>query len=96
MTVDWQQRVEEYCKKYNIPLHYLADTLYEPKVIPMIRGKAFEFSVMMALREILPADKWDIKKISMNAQSGLHDVDVLADHKPTNCTAPPNFGQAFS
>ncbi len=49
MPKSWEEKVKEYCEKYNIPVLYLAETLYEPKVVPMIRGKAFEFSVMMAL-----------------------------------------------
>ncbi len=84
MSESWEQKVEEYCEKYNIPILYLAETLYEPKVVPMIRGKAFEFSVMMALQEILPKDEWQVDKPMMNAQIGLHDVDVRVIHKPTN------------
>src|SRR3989338_6697920 len=80
---NWEQKVEEYCKKYNIPVLYLAETLYEPKVVPMIRGKAFEFSVMMTLQEILPRDEWQVDKPMMNAQIGFHDVDVRVIHKPT-------------
>lgn len=81
---NWEQKVRGYCEKYNIPVLYLTETLYEPKVVPMIRGKAFEFSVMMALQEILPKDEWRVDKQIMNAQTGLHDVDVRILHKPTN------------
>ncbi len=81
--IDWKQKVEDYCKKYNIPVFYLAETLYEPKVVPMIRGKAFEFSVMMALQEILPKDKWLVDKPMMNAQIGFHDIDVRVQHIKT-------------
>lgn len=35
MADNWQQKLEAYCKKYNIPITYLAETLYEPKVVPM-------------------------------------------------------------
>src|SRR3989344_2115298 len=80
----WEKKVEEYCKKYNIPVFYLAETLYEPKVVPMIRGKAFEFSVMMSLQEILPKDEWQVDKPMMNAQIGFHDIDVRVVHKLTN------------
>lgn len=83
MTNNWEDKVGEYCKRYNIPLLYLADTLYEPKVVPMIRGKAFEFSAMMALQTILPSDEWEVDKPMMNAQLGFHDVDVRVTHKPT-------------
>jgi len=80
---NWDKKVKEYCEKYNIPTSYLSETLYEPKVVPMIRGKAFEFSVMMALQEILPKNKWLVDKPIMNAQTGFHDVDVRITHKPT-------------
>lgn len=83
MPKNWEEKVKDYCEKYNIPLLYLAETLYEPKVVPMIRGKAFEFSVMMALQEILPKDKWQVDKPMMNAQIGFHDIDVRVLHKPT-------------
>lgn len=83
MKKSWEEKVKEYCEKYNIPVLYLAETLYEPKVVPMIRGKAFEFSVMMALQEILPKDEWQVDKPIMNAQIGFHDVDVRVLHKPT-------------
>jgi hypothetical protein len=84
MPKSWEQKVKEYCEKYNIPVLYLAETLYEPKVVPMIRGKAFEFSVMMALQEILPKDEWQVDKPMMNAQISFHDIDVRVLHKPTN------------
>lgn len=83
---NWDKKVEEYCEKYNIPILYLAETLYEPKVVPMIRGKAFEFSTMMALREILPDEEWQVDKPILNAQIGFHDIDVRVIHKPTNRT----------
>jgi len=83
MPKSWEEKVKEYCEKYNIPVLYLAETLYEPKVVPMIRGKAFEFSVMVALQEILPKNEWQIDKPMMNAQVGFHDVDVRVIHKPT-------------
>ena len=78
MIPNWEEKVKDFCEKYNIPLLYLAETLYEPKVVPMIRGKAFEFSVMMVLQEILPKDQWLVDKPMMNAQIGFHDVDVRA------------------
>lgn len=86
MNTSWQKKVSDYCDKYCIPLFYLADTMYEPKVIPMIRGKAFEFSVMTRLQKILPKDKWLVDKPVMNAQTGLHDIDVRVVHKATNKT----------
>lgn len=84
MPQSWIEKVKGYCEDYNIPLDYLSDTLYEPKVIPMIRGKAFEFSAMLALQRILPPTVWEVKKEPMNAQLGFHDTDVLVVHRPTN------------
>lgn len=83
MLKNWEEKVKACCEKYNIPLPYLAETLYEPKVVPMIRGKAFEFSVMLVLQEILSKDKWQVDKPMMNAQTSFHDVDVRVVHKPT-------------
>ena len=76
----WIKKVVEYCDYYNIPLKYLAETMSEPKVVPMIRGKAFEFSIMILLQSILPKNEWEVSKISINAQSGFHDVDVQVIH----------------
>ena len=83
MPKSWEEKVKEYCEKYNISLFYLAETLYEPKVVPMIRGKAFEFSAMLALQEVLPSNEWTVDKPMMNAQIGFHDIDVRVQHKQT-------------
>lgn len=79
--MSWENKTKEFCDKYNIPLNYLADTLNEPKVIPMIRGKAFEFSVYEHLNEILDLNVWEVQKNVMNAQLGIHDEDVTVVHK---------------
>ena len=83
MSNNWQEKIEEYCNKYNIPLLYLADTLYEPKVIPMIRGKSFEFSVIMTLQGILPKNEWKVYKVSISEELSFHDTDVRTFHKRT-------------
>jgi len=83
MSNNWEQRVEEYCERYNIPISYLAQTLYEPKVVPMIRGKAFEFSVMMVLQDILPKNEWKVSKATMNEEISFHDTDIRIFHKRT-------------
>lgn len=79
----WIERIERFCEKYNIPIEHLADILYEPKVIPMIRGKAFEFTVLLALRQVLPTSEFVVDKVPMNAQSGIHDEDVIVKHLDT-------------
>jgi len=77
---DWQKKIIHYCDEFNIPIKYLRDILNEPKVIPMIRGKAFEFSVMVTLQRILSKNDWKVDKFSINAQTGFHDVDVRIAH----------------
>lgn len=84
MPNNWEQKISEYCEKYNIPIENLAETLYEPKVIPMIRGKAFEFSVATALRSFLDNAVWTVNKVPMNAQQGTHDIDVEIVRRGTN------------
>jgi len=81
--MSWQDKLIEYCRKYNIPLNFLADTLVEPKVVPMVRGKAFEFSVYEKMNSILDSEIWDVQKPSLNAQLGFHDIDVLVIHRET-------------
>lgn len=83
---NWIEKVEAYCIKYNIPLNYLAEIMKEPKVIPMIRGKAFEFSAMLKLQEVLPETDWLVDKPVMNAQFGFHDMDVRIKHIQTGKT----------
>ena len=80
----WEENILKFCEHYNIPIEYLADTLNEPKVIPMIRGKAFEFSVLKKLQEILNINEWKPIKHVMNAQLGSHDEDVSIINVGTN------------
>jgi len=77
----WQKNVTDFCKHYNIPINFLAETLNEPKVVPMIRGKAFEFSVYERLLNILNPKIWLVEKPTINAQFGQHDEDVRITHK---------------
>jgi hypothetical protein len=86
MTKQWQEEITEYCDKYNIPITYLAETLHEPKVVPMIRGKAFEFSVMLALQKVLPQNEWKVSKAVRIDESGFHDTDIRVLHKRTGKT----------
>ncbi len=82
--MNWQSKVEAFCKEFSIPIDYLAETLNEPKVIPMIRGKAFEFTVLEKLKAVLNPEIWRVSKSYMNAQLGTHDEDVSVLHIPTN------------
>jgi hypothetical protein len=79
----WRAKLEAYCHDFNIPIEYIADILNDPKVVPMVRGKAFEFSVLQVLKRVLPKKTWIVDKPMMNAQFGLHDMDVRVIHKRT-------------
>jgi len=79
----WIQKVSEFCQYYNISLEYLAETLSDPKVIPMIRGKAFEFFVTESLKRVLPSSEWEVEKPFLNPQLGSHDSDVRVIHIQT-------------
>jgi len=80
---EWIEKVRNYCLMYDIPIIYLPEIISDPKVIPMVRGKAFEFSVLLRLQEVLPKSIWTVDKPFMNAQFGLHDTDVRLVHNKT-------------
>ena len=75
--------IDSYCRKYGVPREYLIRIIDDPKVVPMIRGKAAEFNVYLFLKEKLPSETWKVEKIDMNAQPGHPDLDVLVTHLPT-------------
>ena len=77
------QELINFCKEYNIPFNHLGSILADPKVIPMIRGKAFEFSVCDYLKELLDQEKWRVSKPFLNPQFNSHDEDVLVEHVKT-------------
>jgi hypothetical protein len=79
----WIADLREYCRSLNISTDDLYRIVTDLKVAPMIRGKAFEFSTYARLKRILPGDVWLVTKPIMNAQSSLHDMDVLVTHIPT-------------
>ena len=81
MEQKWHEKIMQYCEDYNIPLYYLAEILKNPKVVPMIRGISFEFTVFEKLRNILDSRKWDVIKPNINAQLNKSDVDILIRHK---------------
>ncbi len=79
----WIDDIRKYCRKLNIETKDLYSVLSDPKVSPMIRGKAFEFSLSYRLSQILPSDEWTVSKPTMNAQTNTHDVDVKVLHNVT-------------
>ena len=82
MSEDWLDDMHEFCAEHNIPIEDLHLICDDPKVIPMIRGKAFEFSLARLLRSALPKI-YTISTPYMNAQQGLHDIDVKIVHTIT-------------
>lgn len=78
------QELEQFCRLYNLPIQHLGKILKDPKVIPMIRGKAFEFSVCDKLESILNTEIWKVDKPFINPQLGSHDEDVSIQHLNTN------------
>ncbi len=69
----WIEDLRAYCRSLNIDTDDLYKIVSDLKVAPMIRGKAFEFSVSNKLATILPAEEWSVSKPIMNAQSSIHD-----------------------
>lgn len=74
---------EEYCKKYFIPEEYLWEILDDSKVVPMIRGKATEYSAYLFLDTHLDKHKFSVEKLNLNAQPGAYDEDVSITHRST-------------
>lgn len=79
----WIEELRDYCRELNIETSDLYKILTDLKVAPMIRGKAFEFSVSLRLSQLLSPAKWTVSKPMMNAQSDSHDVDVKVQHQRT-------------
>ncbi|WP_212567849.1 hypothetical protein RVR34_02005 [Microcystis aeruginosa FBCC-A68] len=50
---EWFEKIESFCKSYSLNIKYITEVLNDPKVIPMIRGKFFEFTVQDELSKIL-------------------------------------------
>lgn len=74
-----QAQIVDFCRKYNIPIESLAKVLNDPKVVPMIRGKSFEYDISKVLTNILSPTQWTIQNPRINAQPGRPDVDVLVN-----------------
>jgi hypothetical protein len=81
---NWIDDLRDYCRSLNISTEDLYHILTDLKVSPMIRGKAFEFSLYARLKQLLPSEEWLVTKPLMNAQTGTHDIDVMVRHIPTN------------
>ena len=84
MSLPWQEEVEGFCRRFDVPIEFLAHILSDPKVVPMIRGQSFEFSATQKLARVLPQGEWRVEKPTMNAQLELKDIDVKVTHLPTS------------
>ncbi len=80
----WISDMREYCRSLNISTNDLYRIVTDLKIAPMIRGKAFEFSMYSRLRQILSVEEWTVTKPVMNAQTGVPDIDVMVKHNLTN------------
>lgn len=74
---------KEYCDKLFIPEEYLWEILSDSKVIPMIRGKATEYSAYLFLQDNLDKHRFSVEKLNLNAQPGAYDEDVSITHRST-------------
>lgn len=83
--MSWEKRLKQFCKKYDINIENIPEVINDPKVIPMIRGKAFEFIVSSKLSKILSSN-YKISNPALNAQTNIHDVDVEVIQTTNNRT----------
>ncbi|MBD2300985.1 hypothetical protein [Nostoc sp. FACHB-190] len=79
----WINDIRQYCYSLNISINDLYKIVTDLKVAPMIRGKAFEFSMYSRLKQILAPEKWLVTKPTINAQTGTHDIDIQLEHRKT-------------
>jgi hypothetical protein len=82
LDINWIKNFEIFCLRYNLNIKHLKDILNDPKVIPMIRGKSFEFTVKDYVSEIL-SEEYLVTNPRLNAQTGLNDIDVSIINKST-------------
>lgn len=78
------QNLKDYCTYYNLPISHLYEIMSDLKVIPMLRGKGFEFIVSDILTDMLSSRDWQVSNPNINAQSEVHDVDVFIRRKTDN------------
>ena len=71
----WQDKLKQFCQRYDLDIEHIAEVLNDPKVVPMIRGKSFEFSAKKRLSKIL-SDRYKVTNPRLNAQTGQHDIDI--------------------
>ena len=60
-----------------MPFSHLGKIIRDPKVVPMIRGKGFEYLVLRRLKQVINSSDWRTKKPRRNPQLDVRDVDIL-------------------
>ena len=74
---EFLERMREYCRYFSVPMNHLVEVISDLKVVPMIRGKGFEYFVSDYLRRNLqPPDQWEVTNPNVNPQLSSHDTDV--------------------
>ena len=48
------EKLKKICTSYDIEFENLSDIINDPKLMPMLRGKSFEYTALRALEKILP------------------------------------------
>ena len=77
-------KIQQYCKKYNIPIQYLVEILEDQKVVPMIRGKASEYNGTLFLQNHFKNSiDWIVTKFNLNPQPDMNDQDLTIIHRKT-------------
>ncbi len=77
------QQLEDYCRKYSIPIDYFFEIINDQKVVPMLRGKGMEYNVYLILRQLLDRRAWVVTKLNLGAQPGTPDQDISITHRKT-------------
>ena len=80
MGTNWTSIIQDVCIEFDIPISHLHEIISDPKVMPMIRGYALEYSAIDRLNNILSQTTWHVEKPRMNAQNGTNDVDIIVQH----------------
>lgn len=79
MTLDIKG-IGDYCRKFSIPPKYLLNIISDLKVIPMIRGKGFEYFVCDEIEKKLDPKVWKVTKFNTNPQRNSTDADLVVKH----------------
>src|SRR5438132_14248429 len=77
---DLKKEIEDYCKRFDVPVEYLIDIISDQKVLPMIRGKGVEYNLFNLLGKMLDTKEWRTEKRNINPQPNKIDEDVVVVH----------------